>query len=513
MQKLTSLALLFSVVACGSSPPREPAPQRAIATASAPAASAAPEPAPEPEPVASTEPVPSSPPPPPPPAIAAFAQEMPSTLKLDGATDEWTGFKTGPRGTTGAAVAVALSERGAVIAGELAKDSSAGVIVLLGMPSDGLPPIGYYQRGGGLKDINCESNFGMEPTDESRAKCEALLKRYDDLTAEVEAKTTFAYRVEPTGVTLLQRNQAPRLLKDVKVAWQASADGARFEVAVPPALLPRAGDSPVSQLRLAALAPTTAVADLPAREALPLVTLTAPAHVVPKPELLDAAYALERHNSRSFFYYAVPRFSYQPGDGTKLEVISHAEFDTTKVVTREEPLFRSLGKVGKFEIGLLNAGWTTGFIRGGSRMASLCEEGGDYTRPEDLTEAQRADPDFLETLAQTQFNGDNCITPDVAVSRGAGLHAISFEEAYQEDSSLTSAAITVLEVDAKGESKLLLDAHKTCQHVEIHHAKDYSTMDILCTNVFGDGTTKKTKYVWKYSAKQNAYDESEPVTL
>jgi hypothetical protein len=356
-----SLAALLVAACAPPPPPARPAP---IVTAIAP-------------PMASATIAPA--PPPDPAIVSVAAAPWPLHFALDGDLAEWGSLlppippppdpalkkpaadvpdepppPPNPRDAA-SHLAIAVSGEGALIAADLSGSARAGIWLGLDAGASSVPPIGVWQRGGGIAELDCEGPTGTgEPSPpEAIAACHQLIQRHAEFTAAHEARFRSMYRIDSEGIRAVKADGTLAPIEGAKASFKATSTGATVEIALPPKALPRLSDAPLAALRVIARIAATPKAPAFAATDWILVELPEPASFEPWGEI--RAKVFETLSTRAL--YVPSGLSYQPGDPLHVEIVSYDRglYDTSHVSGSEATLYTKKAALGDVEVGYVSA--------------------------------------------------------------------------------------------------------------------------------------------------------------
>ena len=346
--------LLLSLGACAPPPPPAPPPSVVIAP---PQASAAPAPP-------SIDPA----------MVSVTLMEAPKKAALDGDLGAWGSLlpplpkkenKPAPKKDGAGAeakieppdpnpraapshLAVAVGGDGLLVAAALGEPAREGIWLGVGSSAPALPPIGEYQRGGGVRELNCDGNVytGEANPPETKAACEALLANYAHTTAAHEARFERLFRIDRDGVREARPDGSLVAIAGARVVWKPGA----VEASLPLVAMPRLDAAPLTSLRLWARAATTPRAPVIKPEAWVWLDLPHPVSFEPHGELRARAF---QEGGQSLY----PRgLSYHPSDPLHVETATYAGgYDRSSVNLGEETLYKQTLVRGDLEIGMVSA--------------------------------------------------------------------------------------------------------------------------------------------------------------
>ncbi len=399
--------------------------------------------------------------------IDTAGRSLPNAFALDGTLTEWGVLAVPPEpeldpatkqpGPRKAAapnrLALALQPTRAVLAGELTGDLAKGVFIALRFENDELPPVGMYQRGGGIREFQCEINesSGEELSGPEKASCEAMLAGIAQFQVDYAARFTRVYRVDAEGV----RSVGPGGLQAIESAearWLAGDGKATFELSLPLVALPRCAASPVTFASLAALpgAAERPAATIP-NERFVATSFEPGVSFEPDAAVRDMAFWIQQNSP---WYAYRPALSYQPGEENRIETVVYpGTFDRSFLSLEPVPLFSIAHKKGDLEVLFVQGGRTAVVVR---RAGKLSETPVEMSR-----------------------------TPDVVVPRGKDLHVLSASSSIATDTWTESADFEAVAIHPDGSQ----DA------VEIRDPQELSTLMFSSVNVVHDATWSSFGFV------------------
>ncbi|MFT3771201.1 MAG: hypothetical protein QM820_37780 [Minicystis sp.] len=353
--------LLVMVLAACAPPPPAPPPPVVIAP---------------PPPAATT----ATPAPPPDPAIASVvAVRAPAQLVLDGDVAEWgsllppiappkaddappkpTGEKAAPPPDpnprdAASHVAIAVSAEGARIAADLGEAARDGIWLGIGGAVPDVPPIGDWQRGGGVREFNCDVNLGTgEPNPpETKAACQRVLDQHAAFVAAHEARFRVFYRIDRQGVRLAKDDGTLASIDGAQAIFKQGPKGATVEASLPLKAFPRVTDAPLASLRFVARAATTAKPPVIAAETWVWLDLPDPIGFEPLAAIRAGAFEMMRTRGS----LGPTGLSYHPADPLHVETVSYDRglYDTSHVRAFEGRLYEKQAAIGEVEVGHVSA--------------------------------------------------------------------------------------------------------------------------------------------------------------
>lgn len=466
------MAMPALLAACGSPPPALP-PAVTLPVVSA-SASAAPEP----------------PAPPDPTMVSVNIVAVPAQLTIDGDAREWGSIlpedpppakppepAKGPDPNPRAALshaAIAVTPDALLVVAELRGPAREGAWLAVGDEAPALPLIGEYQRGGGVRELDCESDpTGAPRTKEAAAECQAVLDRYARLTAEHEARFARVFRLDREGVRERMANGALTAVAGAKAVWKPGAEGATLEASLPLQALPRLSEAPLTSLRLWSRAATGADAPKIVGEQWVPRALPAPLSFEPLGEI--RARVFEGIGGRVIY---APSLSYQPGLHSMIESSHYAgQYDRQSVQLDEGRLYTKAASLGDIEVGFVSAyaEWLAVFRQG----------------------------KLVEMLAASASGK--------VIPRDGGLHILASSEWYNEDSATPGARWTALVVGADGavrEDVLQVDNTVPTRWTQVStfHDKGYASFGLRGASHWPDGAKEQGYEVtWRWSKGDKRY--------
>jgi hypothetical protein len=373
--------------------------------------------------------------------------------------------------------AIALTSDGAVIAADLHGASREGIWLGIGGGAPSVPPIGDWQRGGGVRDFNCEMNLGTGEANppEAIAACHALLQRHAAFVAAHHARFERVYRVDREGVRLVKPDGTLAAIEGAKALFLATPTGATVEVALPAKALPRMSEAPLTGLgAVARAAPTVQPPALPAALWVGL-DLPAPVSFEPWAELRDRVF----EEMRTRVSIGPTGLSYQPGDPLHVESISYDKglYDTSRVSRSEETLYTKKASLGDVEVGVASAygEWIAILEKG--KLVDLVDLPG-------------------------QLKG--------VVGRDGEIHILSHSHYTETDIWADSARWSAIAVGPTGSSRGEIVAQEIASFnwndVEEFHAKDLASFGLRgWTTYLSNGKEQGVEVTWRWDRAKKSY--------
>jgi hypothetical protein len=347
--------------------------------------------------LAQRPPRPRPPPPPPPKSTGANAKKSPPPPPPPPPPPD-----PNPRDAP-SRVAVALTKDGAFVAADLAEISKDGVWLALSFPSADLPPIGHFQRGGGVTELICDLDpqTGGEAEPEWKTACEALRTRHDEYVAAHEARFERMFRLDREGIRQVGKGGALEPVEGAKAAWKATTRGITVEASLPVKVLPRMSQAPVKSMFLYAIAATDPRPPVVPRDKWVDVGTPAPVSFEP--------YGTIREVAMQHIYgvsLSPVGQSYHPSEPNVIEIVRYPETTTMMIEPRQKVLYTPDKKIGDVEVGFF-----------------------DIVRPVLVVTKAGQLLDFVD------LNGAR---PLGSVEKNKALYVFSFSEGWEENSMMTA---------------------------------------------------------------------------
>lgn len=452
---MTFVAL--SALACGGSPraaapaPPPPAPAKPAGPLTLPAPTAE-------RPLSPTDSV----------SILSAAQ-VPASLQVDAELGEWGVFADGkPTPLTPSFVAAAATAESVVLVGRVRNLPEQGLWVWLSNEVPEFPPIGAYQRGGGIMPLQCDLPEGenmYQPFDND--SCHSLLSHYDELQKAYAATFTRQLHLTAQAISLRTGDrEAP--IADAKYAFKTGEGAVTFEVVLPLSALPRTSTPELASLYVTAERAGSAPPSEPKPEALASVGFAKPIRFGLDSEVLGCL--MQNVNAPMPM---TPRFSYQPG--VPNQIYRAANQGGFSIEMTEVPLSSHEAGLGALEVRS---------VHGGSTSLAILQQG---------------------QLVQCTEVGDVL----GVVERGKGLHAIGYSEGVEESVGAQYAYYRVLEIEKDGtvHDDLLEVSEEGFPYSSVggEHAKNLATFSISGTYQTNEGGSQQHQLLWRYDARTNHY--------
>ncbi|WP_437574243.1 hypothetical protein [Sorangium sp. So ce887] len=416
---------------------------------------------------------------------------VPERFALDGDVTEWGSLVPSPPRTPRPAqgqspppspgaldapshVVVVLSSAGVTLAAELDEGSQDGIWLGIGFGVPELPPIGYFQRGGGVTPLNCETDMGGEPLPaEVQKDCNETLERHAAFTAGHEARFERFFRLDRGGLSVIGEDGERRLVDGAKAAVKGGDGKLTIEATLPTSALPRASSAPIDGIRLLARAADAPRPPAPADEAWVWLAVPEPVSYEPFANLRALAFQSPEMIGRV-------AMSYQPGDPLGLEIIGYSRgSDGTALEPGYQGLYSPLFTMGDIEVGEL-------FLR---RPALVILRKGEVV-------------DTIETSG----------APTGFVVRKKELHVFFYDRYTSTDIWAESASWRVIGVKPSGEYADILehseDNRPWADDVEEFHSTSFDRFGIRGTRVLpeSEGEAKRAvEITWRYDAPTGVY--------
>ncbi len=397
------------------------------------------------------------------------ATQVPTALQVDGELGEWSVFAEGkPSPLTPSFVAAAATNEGVVLFGRVRNLPEQGLWVWLENEAPEFPPIGTYQRGGGIMPLQCdlpEDERMYSPFDDDT--CHSMLKNYDELQKAYAATFTRQLHLTAAGISL-RTDAREEPIANAKHASKSAEGAVTFEVVLPLSALPRTAGPEISSMYLKAeragsVAPRQATPDV-----LDSVSFATPIRFGLDSELL-ACLSQNPDASRAM----TPRFSYQPG--TPNQVFRAANQGGFSIETTQVTISTREGALGSLEVRA---------VYGASPLVAILKEG---------------------QLVQCSSVGDIL----GVVERGKGLHVIGYNEGIEESVGAQYGYYSVLEIEKDGtlHDDLLEVSEESFPYSAVggDHAKNLATFSVSGTYLTNEGGTQEHQLLWRYDARTNHY--------
>lgn len=400
----------------------------------------------------------------------ASSQPVPDAFKLDGSLAEWA---PGPSDNY---VIVAPSPTKLVLAGAVPSSPSQGIWIALQGPSGELPPVGMWQRGGGVMTVDCDAEVasfnGMPFTEEGRVACQAEAAANKDFADGVYSQFERTYRVTDKGVAVLDGTSESKPLATAKVRTVATGGGMTFEAEIDLRDMPRVAQAPLESIGV--IVSSTRPRRDEEKEPAPFAYIGIDPPVGFEPDALMRAHVF----LPGFSFGPPPLRSYQPGQGNAIQVVGYpAPMATQTLTVTDHAMYTPLSTLGGYEIGKTWSG-----------------------------QALLRHPDGL--IEPLELEGD---VQDV-VKRGTSLHVIGLYDSTETDSWTQTTRFSVCAVHADGKVEPIgiepapFDEPFDSGSTSTSSGKDFTTFSVEGKTKSWDGSpSKKVKFTWRWNAKENAY--------
>jgi len=272
--------------------------------------------------------------------------KAPDGFACDADLKEW-GTLAAAASVTPSHAAVVLTSGGLTMAGDLATTKGNGVWLVLSFPSAELPPIGHYQRGGGVRELSCEFQpYTDKPLSAAeKAGCEALYKRYNALKARYQAGFERRYRIDASGVRVAGDKNSLSPVSGATASLAIRDGHTRWEVTLPPSALPRCSQAPATELKVALFDEPDTSPPAPKEEQWAVVQFDPGIDFAP----MGATRAMLFGHMPPYMPWT-PRMSYQPGEGLPLEVTGYAKGSYMSLSANKRLLHTTGPKLGRVEV-------------------------------------------------------------------------------------------------------------------------------------------------------------------
>jgi hypothetical protein len=397
------------------------------------------------------------------------AAQVPAALQVDGELDEWRVFADGkPTPLTPSFVAAAATNDSVVLFGRVRNLPEQGLWVWIENEVPEFPPIGTYQRGGGIMPLQCdlpEDQRMYSPFDDDT--CHSMLKNYDELQKAYAA--TFTRQLHLTAAAISLRTGAQEgPIANAKYASKTGEGALTFEVVLPLSALPRTASPEISSMYLTAERAGSMAPGQPSPDALASVGFATPIRFGLDSEMLGCL-----SQNANAMMPMMPRFSYQPG--TPNQVFRAANQGGFSIETTEVTLSTREGGLGSLEVRA---------VYGSSPFLAILKEG---------------------QLVQCTSVGDIL----GVVERGKGLHVIGYNEGVEESVGAQYGYYNVLEIEKDGtlHDDLLEVSEQGYRYYSVggEHAKNLATFSISGTYLTDEGGNQQHQLLWRYDARTNRY--------
>jgi hypothetical protein len=400
---------------------------------------------------------------------------VPGDFKVDAQLGEWAALgPAGPSASTPSFMIVAAGHDSVVVAGRVRDVPARGLWLELATEPPELPPIGAFERGGGISELHCDvdpdSGYAV-PFDQST--CHLLLQGYRELVERFDAM--FLRQLHLTSNAALSfREGQESSIQGATYAWQTSNTVVTFELALPLSALPRTAGEELSYFftRLVRAEAATPPANTPAP---PRSSLT---FAEPIRFGIDSG-VLSCVNRTGGNFLQQPRLAYQPGEPNRAFRTSYAGGSGFALELSETPLSAREAVLGTLELRS---------VQGASPLLAIFNRG------------ELADCQDVGSLLGT-------------VERGRGLHVIAYQEYFDESVGLSGAKFRVLEIEKDGSS--IHDASMeeppigfAYTDVGEDHAKNLTSFSISGL-ARDEGGSRQQTLSWRYDARKNQYKLSE----
>jgi hypothetical protein len=280
------------------------------------------------------------------PAVGVVLARVPERVVVDGDLGEWSASAAAP-------VHLALGPGGIAVAARLDPRTRGGFWVGVDGDASELPPVGnYVEIYGSVPDgvwqvvpPGCVPVHPLLPPSDApeTPECIATQRAREDAEHVHASRFRRWYRIEPSGVSVLDESRRVSPVSGARVAFRDATDGGTAEASIPLAALPRFVEAPITELRVAARVATAGPAEL--TEQLD----RARTKKLPEPVAFEPLAELRAEATKRS-----PWMSYHPAQLDQVEVARYPSFDDRRSFEmRLEPLYRKIATVGAAEIGHL----------------------------------------------------------------------------------------------------------------------------------------------------------------
>jgi hypothetical protein len=397
------------------------------------------------------------------------AAQVPTALQIDAELGEWNAFADGkPTALTPSFVIVTATAESIMLAGRVRNLPEQGLWVRLANEVPELPPIGTYQRGGGIMPLQCDVPEGenmYQPFDNDT--CRSMLEQYDELQNAYASNFVRQLHITAQAVSVRKGDQeAP--LANAKHAYKSANDAVTFEVALPLSALPRISTPELSSLYFNVERGGSAPPGEPKPEELDVVTFATPLRFGLDSEMLGCL----MQNGNGMMPMSA-RISYQPGVPNQISLTKNS--GGFSIAMGDVPLSTRQGGLGPLEVRS---------VYGGSTFVAVLKEG-----------QLVACSDLGDVLG--------------VVERGKGLHVIGFNVGIEEAVGAPYGYYSVLEIEKDGtlHEDLLQVPEESFLYSSVggDHAKNLATFSVSGTYQANDGGSQQHQLLWRYDARTNHY--------
>lgn len=437
--------------------------------------------------------------------FSVISPVLPSSFVLDGDIREWGNIEPSkkppekgkppekPVPVPVSHVAMAFHSKGLAIAAELSKGMGDSILIALAFDRPGVPEIGYFMRGGGIKSLPCfneEEAATMDPED--RKLCQLTLDNHTAFTDEYTERFRMLIRIQPTGASVFRGvrwDAAP----DIKVVMKPAKSGHTLEVALPAKVLPRALQAPVNDFFTYIEPYKTDKPVYRQDDAWDMISVAESVGFEPFAELRAAVFAAAETNRVSSRSYKPNNLSYQPGDGLEIEDVDY-DGGSEAVSSSTEILYSKQATMGDVEVGYTYAGRN---LPGGGGLAPFVS----------LYKGKPVQAMVMSGKHQK------------IVERDGELHIFAFWEFSSYDEPGSRAEWNVMAVDSHGELRgdLLEPGMPTHYFTTVGklNEPDYSSIGIVGVPADAPPGTDPIGFNWTYDKAQKIYafkpiEEDEP---
>lgn len=397
------------------------------------------------------------------------AAQVPAALQIDGELGEWSAFAEGkPTPLTPSFVAAAATSDSLVLFGRVRNLPEQGLWVRLANEVPELPPIGTYQRGGGIVPLQCDMPEGesmYQPFDND--SCHSMLEQYDQLQSAYATNFVRQFHITAQAVSVRKGDQdAP--LANAEHAYKSGEGAVTFEVALPLSALPRITTPELSSLYVNVGRGGSAPPGEPKPEDVGAITFATPLRFGLDSEMLGCL----MQNGNGMMPMSA-RISYQPGTPNQIFLAKNS--GGFSIAMDEIPLSTRQGGLGSLEVRS---------VYGGSTFVAVLKEG---------------------QLMQCASVGDVL----GVIERGKGLHVIGYNEGTEESLGSEYGYYTVLEIEKDGtlHEDLLEVSEEGYRYSSVggEHAKNLATFSISGTYLTNEGGNQQHQLLWRYDPRTNHY--------
>jgi hypothetical protein len=398
------------------------------------------------------------------------AAQVPASLQVDGQLTEWPVFADGkPTPLTPSFVAVTATADAVVLIGRVRNLPAQGLWLRLETEAPELPPIGTFERGGGIIPLNCDAPNDPNGAGFDVESCRRLMEGYEELQKGYAAMFERQLHLTTQAVSV-RTGEQEQPVAGAKYAARVEEGAVTFEAVLPLSVLPRTAGA-----ELASLFVTPERADSAAPHGAPADGLQSVAFARPLRFGVDSEVLTCLMQMNGMGMPRSPRFSYQPGVPNRVHRVGSRGFDLEMT---EVTLSNREGGLGALEVRSLP----------GASQVAVLKEG-----------------QLVECSSVSEVLG--------VVQRGRGLHVIGYNREYDDAVDVEGANFWVLEVEKDGtlHDDLLETSEQGFPYLTVGetHAKNLATFSINGMYRTDEGGSQQHTLTWRYDAPLNRYSMRE----